>query len=151
MKCFLLLLVFCCSDLHAQLKVKETNPKTIIGAIKRSNNLIAELSYLVKGPGDTAYTLLFNNYEYKIKNNFKSVTFKGTSRTVDSLYHLLKAVFKPENEKNKQYSQSFKLGEDSVRIGITRAVGLTRQVFRGGGGFVYLTEKELNKLFGKKD
>ena len=151
MKFFLILLVVCSSDLYAQLKVSETTPKTTIGAIKRSNNLIAELYYAVKSPGDTNYVLVYNNYEYKMKTDLKSIRFKGTSQTIDSLYGLMKSVFKPENEKNKQYSRSLKLGEDSVRIGITRSVGITRLVFRGGGGYIYLTEKEVNRLFGKKD
>lgn len=52
----------------------------------------------------------FTKREEKAESHFFGVKFSGIDDTFEKFYELLKSFFLEENRKNKNYSQTFKLG-----------------------------------------
>ena len=143
---FVLLLSF---QSFAQLQVKKASPATKIGSVNSGGRFLAELSYKVE-EGDTTYTLMYRNCEYKQILSIESVKFNSEGGTVEQLYTILKSVFSDENKKNKEYKVELRLGDTDVIISNFRMMGVSSAMFSTTKGYVYLTEGQLDKLFGKK-
>ena len=123
--------------------VKEI-PSTIIGKVNPMNTFIAELNYSVKDK-DTTYTLSFRDMKYEQITSIKSIQFSGEGNTVEQLYSLMKSVFLDENKKNKDYAVTVTLGSNLVSISHYRNM----VQFLVDNSNVFLTEKQIDKLFGK--
>ena len=132
-------------NLFAQIgtPVKEIQ-STIVGKVNPMNTFIAELNYSVKDK-DTTYTLSFRDMKYEQITSIKSIQFSGEGNTVEQLYSLMKSVFLDENKKNKDYAVTVTLGSNLVSISHYRNM----VQFLVDNSNVFLTEKQIDKLFGK--
>ena len=131
---FILLLPVFCS---AQIEIKKTSRFTV-GEIKATHT---SLSGVVENE-DTTYMLAYENMEYKTITDIQVVSFKGAA-TLNTLYETLKAVFVSKEDLD------FKLGNTSVMVKVGKMIGVPYITFFGKSGFTYITEKQLDKLFGK--
>lgn len=123
-------------------------PTKTIGKIAPLGGFVAELSYYIN-EGDTIYLLNFNDASYTKINSIETVRFSEEGNTVNELYKMFKSVFIPENKKNKDYIVQFTLGKETVSIGNTKSLGVTSAMFTRNSSFFTLTEKQVDKLFGK--
>ena len=148
MKCVLLFTVMLTSVAgRSQIEIKKKEPKVIMGTIKVVGSIQAQLYYRIVEE-DTLYTLLFRNQEYQQLVDYSSVTFSAEDNTLKKLYDILKSVFTEENKKNKEYKVKLKLGETEVIISNFRIMGGTSVMFFTSDGYITLTEKQVDKLFG---
>ena len=130
--------------------VKES-PSVTIGKIAPVGSFIMELSYRSnpEDPKDTTYTIRFRDYTYTHITSIKSMSFSGIDGTVDKLYDLFKSVFAEENRSNKDYAVTFTLGKELVQIANFKSMGTTMAMLLVGKSYGLLTEKQVDKLFGK--
>lgn len=142
------ILLSVCFSASSQIEVQATPKSIAIGKVKSGSTTLAELSYTVTD-GDTLYTILYNNMEYKTLTDYQYLRFNEDGGTLNKLYEVIKSVFLDENKKNKDYSVSLKLGADQVVIGNIRLMGTTSALISGPKGYVYLTEKQVDKLFNR--
>jgi hypothetical protein len=141
--------VFCASgQIGAPQKI---TPSTIVGKIAPMGAFIAELSYRPNEADetDTTYTLRFNNMKYTHIDAITSVQFSGIGNAVSGLYKVFKSVFSEENKSNKDYTVQFTLGKELVSISHTKGMGITSAMFLIKDAYFMLTEKQVDKLFGK--
>jgi hypothetical protein len=78
-----------------------------------------------------------------------SVQFSGIGNAVSGLYKVFKSVFSEENKSNKDYTVQFTLGKELVSISHTKGMGITSAMFLIKDAYFMLTEKQVDKLFGK--
>lgn len=143
-----ILLLTISQALKAQIEVKQASKAVTVGKVKSGSALIAEMSYTVED-NDTLYTIIYNNAEYKTLTDIQAIAFDGQDNTFGKLYDVLKTFFSDENKKNKNYSVSLKLGGKNVTLMNMRVMGITSVMVHGEKGYFYLTEKQVDKLFGK--
>jgi len=131
---------------------KKDSPSTVVGKISPMGSFIAELSYRLNSveAADSIYTLRFRNAKYKTMTELESLDFSSSGNTVSQFYTALKSVFLDENKSNKDYAITFTLGKDVVAVSAYRSVGVLMVMFQKGDGHFFLTEKQLDKLFGKQ-
>lgn len=132
----------------AQIEVSQTSKTVIIGAVKKGGAISSELSYKVSG-ADTSYTIVFNNLKYQHIDDFKSFSFLGTGNALNGLYDVINTFFSDLHKKETDYEVNIKLGGNDINITSSRTMGITTAVIHAKGGFFYLTEKQVDKLFGK--
>lgn len=146
-------LLACLTQLvNAQISIPEKSaPATTIGKIAPMGTFTAELSYSINevDVSDTIYTLRFRNHKYTQIDSYEKVRFSSEGNTVDELYKAFKSVFTEENKRNKDYLIHFTLGKDVVAISQAKSMGITSAMFLVKDAYVLLTEKQINKLFGK--
>jgi hypothetical protein len=130
---------------------QKLTPLTVVGKIAPMGAFVAELSYQLNNADekDTIYTLRFNNLKYKHIDAIESVRFSGINNTLNELYNIFKSVFTEENKKNKNYLVNFTLGKDVVAISNYKSMGVTSAMFLIKDAYFTLTEKQIDKLFGK--
>ncbi len=121
--------------------------KVVVGKCKNGAYTQAELSYTIEEK-DTLYTLLYLNQKYSTLTDYVTLTFSEEGGTKNQLYSILKSVFSEENKKNKEYKQSFKLGNDQVIASNYRTMGVTSVMLFTSKGYCFLTESQLEKVFG---
>lgn len=141
--CFLPLLTF-----GQMTEIQKNTPGIKVGKAATVGAVIAELEYLV-ADGDTLYTLKYRDASFTRIDSYHRISFLSVENAVDNLYKALKSVFTPENRSNKDYSLSFGLGGKEVGIKQTRAYGPVMAVFYSESAMVFLSEKHVDKLFGK--
>ena len=116
-----------------------------IGKLKKIGSTKASLKYRLTC-SDTVYFLFMKNFtkrEEKVESHFFGVKFSGIDDTFEKFYELLKSFFLDENRKNKNYSQTFRLGEKMVNL-------QHYPVIKGKGIMVSTNEGYIDKLFGKR-
>lgn len=118
-----------------QITAKETPKRIIIGEVKASDKFIAEIS----ATNDTCFLLMFKNEKYPSISDIKGISFTG-SQTLSDLYKILSSVIS-----DKDYKADFKLGGTEVSIS-NRDSKIWVWTDKG---YFFLTEKQLNRLFGK--
>lgn len=133
---------------HSQIEIKEKPKAVTLGKVKSGSALIAELTYTVEDK-DTLFTIFYNNAEYKTLTDIQAIVFDGQDNTFGKFYDVLKSFFSDENKKNKEYAVSLKLGGKNVNLMNMRVMGTTSVMVHGEKGYFYLTEKQVDKLFGK--
>ncbi|WP_055445563.1 hypothetical protein [Lacinutrix himadriensis] len=118
--------------------------KTFIGYFNNFNTSHGSLrSEIVDGT--KIYTL---KYGIGAAQNF-IIRFEETGNDLESLYQLLSTFFIKENKKDEQYVKSFKLGE--VDVICTGFGGIPFHIyFKTEDGVFYISERQLDKLFGKR-
>lgn len=146
---FTLLAIILASTSFAQLQMKQSSPKVVIGTIKAGGVLHQELSYRLDGDKDTVYTLMYKNVQYRTLSDYESVSFNSDGNTLEELYKVMKSVFSSENAKNKEFKVQFTLGETDVIVSNFRQMGITTAMFYTKDGYTFIGEKQLDKLFGK--
>jgi hypothetical protein len=143
---FMLSPVLCFSQLSGVTK-EETG--TIVGQVISSGRIISRLSYQVYKQSDTLCTLVLHD------TNPESLTvsfilFWDRGGVIDSLYTLLKSVFSPENKQSEDFRISFTLGFDTLTVYSIGSGHKRRAEISTKNGVFLLTEKEVDKLFGKR-
>lgn len=145
MKSYLVLFLFVSFSASAQIEIKKSPAKTVIGEFKNGGSIGAQLSRM-ESDVDTTNLLLYSNLKYRTITDYQTIVFDGDP---ESLYEILKTFFKEENVKNKDYKVNLRLGDKDVILSSTRTMGITSIIFWTDNGFFYITEKQLKKLFGK--
>jgi hypothetical protein len=138
----------------SQIKVETIQTPNLIGKVKTGGiYLLASLEYVLDEQKDTVYTFNYRNLEYDKITVYHSFTFNNEGNTLDEFYNLLKTFFTDENKKNKDYKLSIKLSETPLILSNFRTMGVTSvMIYLGSGkGYVYLTERQVDKVFGKLD
>lgn len=127
---------------------QKSQPNITVGKIAPLGSFTAELSYQITGT-DTAYTLRFRNAKYTKIISTEAVLFNSDGNAVNGLYQAFKSVFKDENKNNKDYLIHFTIGKDVVAISTYKNMGITQAMFLVKDAHFAITEKQVDKLFGK--
>lgn len=146
MKLTLILLLFAATASGQITTPKEFKP-VLIGKAGPLGTVLAQLEYSIEGQ-DTMYILTFKDAKYERIVARKSVVFKETGGVKDQLYTVFKSVFSDENKSNKQFTVTFKLGDEEVIVKRYSGLGAALTFF-AKSGYVHLTENQVDKLFGK--
>ncbi|RYD78670.1 MAG: hypothetical protein EOP53_10825 [Sphingobacteriales bacterium] len=143
-------LLFSCivSHSYGQLQEIETSGWTDVGHLKRLGTTIAKMSFKASG-SDTSYHLLMKDFTKQQEVNYFSVSFSNVDNTFGRLYDLLKSFFLSEN-KQKNYTRAFKLGAEGVHLQHTAVIGSKAVRLTTNDGYINLSEKDIDKVFGKR-
>lgn len=135
----------------SQIKVVEDKKTTTVGKVGGGSMspFVASLEYS-KGDADVnTYILLYNNLKYTTITDINAVSFSATQTEIDAFYLELKNCFEAEKGSEKK----FELGKETVWVKTIKNLGVTSLQITtsddGTLGFFYLTNKQLDKLFGK--
>ncbi len=133
----------------AQLEEKEIAGWEVIGKLQFGGITKAKMQYTLSG-ADTTYMLLVKDAGEQDRKKYFSVVFKGINGTYEKLYTILKSFFLPENKKNKKYIRAFDLGDTGVSVQHYRLIDGRAVMFYTRDGYAYWTERDIDKLFGKR-
>lgn len=142
----LMTLFFCVFVAGAQLDEREPADWKVIGRLKFGGLTKAKLQYTNTGT-DTLYMLFIKDVREQPKDNYFSITFRNVDDTFAKLYSILKSFFLDENKK-KNYSRTFKLGDTGVNVQHHLLVTGRGIMFTTKDGYTYWSEKDVDKLFG---
>lgn len=142
---FTLSLSLCSLFAQSQITIKSTPKQNVIGKSGITEQLIQYIEN-----DDTSYVFMFRNSKYQSIVDITQVVFKDVDSTLSSFYTLMKSVFLDENKKNKEYRVKFNLGNTEVIISTYLLMGKTSVWFWTSEGYAYFTEKEVDKIFGKR-
>ncbi len=134
---------------HAQIEEKEIAGWEVIGKLQFGGITKAKMQYTLSGT-DTTYMLLIKDAGEQQQKKYFSIVFMGTGDTYEKLYTILKSFFLPENKKNKKYSRAFDLGKTGVSVQHYRLIDGRAVMFYTRDGYAYWTERDIDKLFGKR-
>jgi hypothetical protein len=134
---------------HAQIEMAKPAKWETVGEVKSIGKIMAKLEYRIAG-ADTLYFLLMKDFTKQVETNYFSVNFNGTGNTFSILYGVLKSFFDDGNRKNKDYMQTFKLGETGVNLQHCSLIGRHGVRLTTKEGYINLSEKDIDKLFGKR-
>lgn len=144
-----LITISLCHEGTGQISVpQKSQPAITVGKIAPLGSFTAELSYQVDGT-DTTYTLRFRNAKYTQIISTESVLFDSDGNAIGGLYNAFKSVFSEENRNNKDYLIHFTMGKDVVAISTYKNMGITQAMFLVKDAHFAITEKQVDKLFGK--
>lgn len=131
----------------AQISEVKHPDRYYVGKIEKKGIQVVSLSYTVEN-SDSSYILQYINAEYKHVVDIKGIAFLGTNGAVESLYKSMKAALKLKDDDRN----SFQLGFDNISLSSFKDDDGVRKVFVyvNDKGYFTLSEKEIDKLFGKK-
>lgn len=132
----------------SQIEMKKPIKTIKIGEVRQAGTFNCSLEYQIIEK-DTVCVLYYNNAEYTTLTDIQSISFDPDENTIQKLYDALKSFFLKENEKNKDYELSFTLGKTDVTLSHKRTLGITYIMFFTVDGYFYLTQRQVEKLFGK--
>ena len=98
--------------------------------------------------GTNSYLWMYNNLKYSTITDVRSISFTASNEDFDSLYELMKTQLSAD----KGTEKDLELGKSRITIKTIRNLGITSLTIydlTGGGGYFYLTAKQVDKLFGK--
>lgn len=133
---------------YSQITVSKVTPKKTIGTVKSGGSFLAELFYNVE-ENDTTYTIMYRNQSYEQLIDIQSFSFSSDDNTLEKLYEIIMTVFDKENAKNKEYQLEVNLDNKPLLISNRLSMGFTFVSIREKNGYLVLTKKQVNKLFGK--
>jgi hypothetical protein len=135
----------------SQIKSVENTKPIEIGKVGGGSMspFVASLNYN-KGDADVnTYFLMYNNLKYTTITDINSVVFSASQTELDGFYNELKNSFASEKGTEKK----FELGKETVWVKTIKNLGVTSLQIttsdEGTLGYFYLTNKQLDKLFGK--
>jgi len=136
----------------AQITMAEKADWKLLGKLKSLGTTLASLQYIESGR-DTTYFLLMKDFTKRGDNaeaQYFSITFSGIDNTLEKFYQLMQSFFTEENRKNKNYIQSFRLGEQMVYL--QHCILIIGKGVRLGTkeGYINLSKGDVGKLFNKK-
>lgn len=147
--CFLYVISFHIAD--AQITMAQKADWKTVGKLKSLGSTLASLEYNVSGR-DTIYLLFMKDFTKRGENaeaQFFSIKFNGVDNTVEKFYQLLKSFFLDENRKNKNYTQSFRLGDQMVYLQHYLLVTGKGVKLSTKDGYINLSKGDIDKLFGR--
>ncbi len=98
--------------------------------------------------GTNSYLWMYNNLKYTTITDIRSISFTASNEDFEALYQLMKTQLSAD----KGTEKDLELGKSRITIKTIRNLGissLTIYDLTGGGGYFYLTAKQVDKLFGK--
>jgi hypothetical protein len=131
-------------------QIQEINiPKsTIVGSIIPMNVFITELTYTTQSNGEKVYEWKYRNGKYTTLDSYEIIKFSGDGNTLETLYGMIKNVFKSDDIKN--YNKEVMLGNSLLIIKGYRYMGINGVTFFTEKGWIpAMNEKQIDKLFGK--
>ena len=129
--------------------IGQTSPSESVGRVGVVSTY-AELTYQIVN-GDTTYTLEYYHGQKLggLATDRRKFSFPAEGNALNEFYFKLKSFFTDENRKNKKYTMDFKLGKERVTLKhYSLPMKLSVNVIFNNGSFA-LTEKQVDKLFGK--
>lgn len=150
----ILISLFCALSfqiLDAQITMAEKTDWQLVGKLKSLGSTIASLEYRESGR-DTTYLLLMRDFTKRGDNaelQFFTIKFNGVDNTLDTFYKLLKSFFLEENRSNKNYNQTFRLGDQMVHLQHTLLVTGKGVRVTTKEGYINLSKGDIDKLFNK--
>lgn len=145
----LILVLLISSSAFGQLEVKKADNPITLGKVENGTTYVADLHYRIRDNGDTSCTLMFQNAKYTTISDIQYFSFMNKEGTLNQCYTLLKTCISDENKKNKDYSVNFTLGKTNV-IASPAKLGFNYSIMIWTDkGYFYVTEKQLDQLFGK--
>lgn len=130
---------------NAQIQMNKTPVTHVVGEVKQKGIFYAGVhKEYFEGETDTTYSLLFLNNKYENIIDLKRIRFKNDSNTVGQLYSILKKSFA-----RAEFKASFNLGDKPVITELFRSAAGPRIIIYVDGGYVSLSENEVDKIFGK--
>lgn len=129
-----------------QVQINEPSKRVSLSEVKSFGAYRAQMDYIIQDK-DTMFIMTFINDKYSTLVDLKSVSFYSEGGSFEALYKLMKSVYLPENKDNKNYFVSFKLGKENVSVS---RVFNSMCMFSTQSGYINLTEKQIDKLFGKR-
>jgi hypothetical protein len=150
-KLLVLLISFVSFASYGQISVINIPKSNEVGKVKSGMYTHAEITYMVDDK-DTTYTFTYLDAQYKMLTEYKSVYFQSDGKSLESFYKICKSVFNEQNKKNKDYSVSFKLGNDFMFVRNSRMFGIGYVTIGviDKGYTIQLLESQIDKLFAKK-
>jgi len=140
---------FVVPPLAAQITMADKADWYPVGQVRSIGTLIAKLEYSTAG-NDTTYLLLMKDFKKQQEVNYFSLRFKSTANACAQFYELLKSFFEDANRKNKDYMQTFKLGETGVNLQHCTLIAKHGVRLTTRDGYINLSEKDIDKLFGRR-
>lgn len=134
--------------LVAQIEQLEKRDWTVVGELKSLGVTKARMQFLPHG-SDTTYMLFMKDMKNPKVVNYFSVSFRNINNTYGQLFDLMKTFFTEENRRNKKYEQTFRLGTTYVHIQHKPLITSHGIMLTTKEGFIYLSERDIEKLFGK--
>lgn len=136
----------------AQITMAEKADWKLVGKLKSLGSTIASLEYRESGR-DTTYLLLMRDFTRRGDNaelQFFTIKFNGVDNTLETFYQLLKSFFLEENRKNKNYNQTFRLGDQMVYLQHNLLITGKGVMLSTKEGYINLSKGDIEKLFNKK-
>ncbi len=137
---------------NAQIAMTEKTDWKPIGKLKSLGSTIASLEYRESGH-DTTYLLLMRDFTRRGDNaetQFFTIKFNGVDNTLDTFYKLLKSFFLEENRTNKNYNQTFRLGDQMVYLQHSFLITGKGVMLSTKEGYINLSKGDIDKLFNKQ-
>lgn len=148
--CFVFVIIFYVAD--AQITMAEKADWKPIGKLKTLGSTKASLEYRLSGR-DTVYLVFMKDFTKrgeKVEPQFFSIKFNGVDNTFEKFYELIKSFFLEENRKNKNYTQTFRLGNQMVNLQHYLLVTGKGVMLSTKEGYINLSAGDIDKLFGKR-
>lgn len=148
----IILCAFSFQIVNAQITMAEKADWKPVGKLRSLGSTIASLEYRESGR-DTTYLLLMRDFTRKGDNaetQFFTIKFNGVDNTLDTFYQLLKSFFLEENRSNKNYNQTFRLGDQMVYLQHTLLITGKGVMLSTKEGYINLSKGDIDKLFNKK-
>lgn len=121
---------------------------TVVGALAPMGSLICSITYTTEQNGEKVYTWKYRNGRYTTIDSYEIIKFSGDGNTLETLYNIIKDVFKSDDIKN--YRKEIMLGNDILIIKGYRYFGVNQVTFSTEKGLINpLMEKQIDNLFGK--
>ena len=146
----LLTLAFAISSLSASAQLEEVKPKTqkLVGMVAPMGVFVGQLYYTIEDAySDTVYTLKYRDMQYTRIDVVEEFSFSGMNNAVDALYNILKKAIQTEDIKS--YTKNIVLGKTPISIIGMKSMGVPHLMLSMPKGHMTLTDKQLDKLFGK--
>lgn len=133
---------------YGQIEVKQEARQFNVGEVKTGGAISYKLYGIVVGE-DTTYSFMYRNAKYTSIVDFNSIQFADDGGTLQQFYTLLKSVLTDEKYKDKEAKLQIRLGATDVILSQYKMMGTTYVWVWTNTGYCYLSEKQINKLFGK--
>ncbi|MBL0359219.1 MAG: hypothetical protein IPP72_21175 [Chitinophagaceae bacterium] len=137
------------TGVYAQIEMASPVQWKLLGEVKSIGITIAKMEFHTSG-NDTVYFLLMKDFRKQQEINYFSLKFNSTANAFGTLYELLKSFFLNENKKNKDYIQTFRLGQEGVNLQHCTLVARHGVRLTTRDGYINLSEKNIDQLFGIK-
>ena len=148
----IILCAFSFQIVSAQITMAEKADWKPVGKLTSLGSTIASLEYRESGR-DTTYLLLMRDFTRKGENaetQFFTIKFNGADNTLDIFYQLLKSFFLDDNRSNKNYNQTFRLGDQMVYLQHNLLITGKGVMLSTKEGYINLSKGDIDKLFNKK-
>jgi hypothetical protein len=142
-------LSFTMLQLTAQIKMADKADWYPVGQVKSIGTLIAKMEYSLTGT-DTTYFLLMKDFKKQQEVNYFSLRFQSTGNACAQFYQLLKSFFEDANRQNKDYMQTFTLGNTGVNLQHCTLIAKHGVRLTTKEGYINFSEKDIDELFGKR-